>query len=533
MPVLVFGNDYSLMEETLALPFNNSDSQGSNTRSITEGAGFPAPKSGISFGRDEMNLAEFPLTVLSTRSDPNIKTLEFSDTIYDRNGKPIVRQWIITGADKFGLPTSSDDEVLLGLLKLTVDRGFESRKIYFTRYELLRALRWTTEGRSYQRLQNALDRLSGVRVKASNAFFDNEMKAHSTRNFGILDGYEINDGRENSRKRSFFTWSEVLFKSFQVGFIKKLDLDFYLGLTSAVSRRLYRYLDKHYWYKSKIQINLFTLAHEKIGISRNYKYASSIRQQIDPAIEELMQRGFLSNCEYIGRGKATEVIFYAATRSPRVKQLAKGERSVTNSEAIAEERTDSGSINSESPTAKLVLELIERGIQKSQAIKLLESKQASELQRIQKIIKHYDNLMSQYGQRFSNPVGWLYRAVQRFETFVLPGESRQADLKFDGAKKNNPLAKSTASRTANAEEIKSRYLIWLNQQTNKALEEIEPSLLKKITQEIELSLGNIRKSIEPETFQEMVKHGVHKKVAQIFQIADFREWLAFTARQPG
>ena len=91
------------------------------------------PSSAISFhpektlrtsvARDEMNLAEFPLTVLSTRVNSNVKTLEFSDTIFDKKGKPIKRSWIITAADKFGLPTSSDDEVLLGLLKLTVDQN--------------------------------------------------------------------------------------------------------------------------------------------------------------------------------------------------------------------------------------------------------------------------------------------------------------------------------------------------------------------------------------------------------------------------
>ena len=182
----------------------------------------------VKLSRDEMNLAEFPLTVLSKRADPSIKTLEFTDYVKGKNGDVVQRQWIITGADKFGLPTSSDDEVLLGLLKLTADQGLQTRKVHFTRYELLKILRWTTEGRSYTRLQNALDRLSGVRIKATNAFYDNEAKAHSTRNFGIIDAYEINDGRDT--RESFFAGGEVLFKSFQVGFIKKLDLDFYLDL---------------------------------------------------------------------------------------------------------------------------------------------------------------------------------------------------------------------------------------------------------------------------------------------------------------
>jgi hypothetical protein len=265
--------------------------------------------------RDEMNLAEFPLTVLSTRVDSTVKTLEFSDTVRGRNGELVQRQWIITGADKCGLPTSSDDEVLLGLVKLTVDKEFSSPRIEFTRYELLRALRWTTEGRRYDRLQRALDRLSGVRIKASNAFFDNESKSHSTRNFGIIDGYEINDGRENP-KPSFFLWSDVLFKSFQVGFIKKLDLEFFLDLRSAVSKRLYRYLDKHFWYKSTWQINLFTLAHEKIGISRNYRHASSLKQQLDPAIEELIAHGFLKSANYVGRGRDSEVVFVSGRGIP-------------------------------------------------------------------------------------------------------------------------------------------------------------------------------------------------------------------------
>ena len=171
---------------------------------VATGANSSLTPLSLKVSRDEMNLAEFPLTVLSKRADPSVKTLEFSDIVKGKNGEPLNRKWIITGADKFGLPTSSDDEVLLGLLKLTADEGVRSRKIHFPRYELLKILRWTTEGRSYTRLQNALDRLSGVRIKATNAFYDNETKLHSTRNFGIIDAYEINDGRDTHP--SFFTW---------------------------------------------------------------------------------------------------------------------------------------------------------------------------------------------------------------------------------------------------------------------------------------------------------------------------------------
>ena len=112
----------------------------------------------------------------------------------------------------------------------------------------------------------SLDRLSGVRLRSTNSFYDNVTKTYQTCNFGIIDAYEINDeragmkGSEGDPRKSFFIWSEALFDSFKAGFIKKLDLDLYFSLKSAVSRRLYRYLDKHFYYKSVLEMPLMMLA---------------------------------------------------------------------------------------------------------------------------------------------------------------------------------------------------------------------------------------------------------------------------------
>ncbi len=291
------------------------------------------PSGGNGISRDEMNLAEFPLTVLSTRVDPNVKTLEFSDFQRGKDGELTERKWIITGADKFGLPTATDDDVILGLIRLTMDDGFRSRKVFFTRYELLRALQWSTEGRSYTRLVKSLDRLSGVRIRASNAFYDNSSKSYQTKNFGIVDAYELNDHRglrnkpkkrlgqqytgagapaEEDSGKSFFIWSEMLFDSFRSGFIKKLDLDLYFTLRSSVSRRLYRYLDKHFYFRPTVERPLMFLAFEKLGISRNYRYVSSVKQQLEPAATELVSMGYLSHYEFSGKGEQTVIRFFAA-----------------------------------------------------------------------------------------------------------------------------------------------------------------------------------------------------------------------------
>ena len=366
------------------------------------------PRKAIS--RDEMNLAEFPLTVLSTRANPNLKTLEFSDSIRTKNGDSVDRKWLITGADKFGLPTSSDDEVLLGLLKLTVDDGIRSRKVHFTRYELLRTLRWSTEGRSYTRLQRALDRLAGLRIKATNAFYDNDAKSHSTKVFGLIDAYEINTSRDTDLKSSYFTWSETIFKSFQVGFIKKLDLDFYLSLRSAVSKRLYRFLDKHFWYRSCVDINLFILSHEKLGISRNYKFSSSLRQQLDPALTELCEHGFIKEFSYSGRGKDTKLTIVAK----------RGNRCAATQEQQAATRRTAPS-SSPSIHQETAVLLVERGIKERQALKLVAGKADEALRRIQEIVAYFDALVETRSHLVSrSPVGFLYRAVENHSQFTIP-----------------------------------------------------------------------------------------------------------------
>ncbi len=493
--------------------------------------------------RDEMNLAEFPLTILSTRADNTTKTLEFKDTIKGKNGETLERRWILTGADKFGLPTSSDDEILLGLLKLTVDDGFRDRKVYFTRYELLRILRWTTEGRSYQRLQKALDRLTGVKIKATNAFYDNTSKSHSTRHFGIIDAYEINDGRNTDPKPSFFSWSDVLFNSFKAGYIKKLDLDFYLDLQSAISKRLYRFLDKHFWYKSKIEINLFLLAHEKIGVSRNYRYASSLKQQLDPALDELKAVSFVSHYEYEGRGEDTIIRIFAASAGPRVLELGNRKQAPQKTPELA----PPGIITVDAATAPIpdeedmveVLEkkasqmLISRGIKSSQLDKLLKRRTAKELERILAIISYFDSLIDVNSHLVSrSPVGFLYRAIENFSQFALPGESRasvQTTLGLGRGKTPSTNISAARAIVGTKEEqacdpLEEEYASERRKEIERLRDEVEPEIYKRLNQEVEATLAKLGKSLSLARFKEVINYGVEEKLLKLFAFPDFATW---------
>lgn len=258
----------------------------------------------VRLASDELNLVEFPFALLSDRQRPDSNTLVFSDEIRGPDGQPVTRLWTVTGADEFGLPTAADELVYLVLTEITRADGFRSPKVHFTRYDLVKRLGWPDKGSSYTRLHRALDRLLGVTITAIRAFYDRTARTYVDVGFHILDDYALFDeprGRKGAGghpPRSYIRWNKTLFASFLAGYAKRLDLGTYLRLRSAVSRRLYRYLDKkRYDGKGQFRIGLEKLAFEKLGMSRSY-FHSHIRAELARAHEELLRCGFLRGVDY-------------------------------------------------------------------------------------------------------------------------------------------------------------------------------------------------------------------------------------------
>ncbi len=474
--------------------------------------------------RDEMNLAEFPLAVLSTRANPKIKTLEFADTQRMPSGDVLERKWIITGADKFGLPTSTDDDVVLGLVCLTMDQGFRDRKVYFTRYELLKILRWSTEGKSYARLTKSLDRLSGVRVKATNSFYDNSLKAYQTRNFGLIDAYEINDERGAGRDpNSYFIRSEVLFESFSAGFIKKIDLDFYFQLKSAVSRRLYRYLDKHFYYKHTVEKSLTLLAFEKLGLSRNYKYASSIKQQLKPACEELISKGFLSSYEFSSRNGEPTVKFIRRSKSELLSPSGKPKSDYTKS-------TEKGACSLSKDQLFIKTELTKRGLTEGQVVKLIIKKNSNELKQIINILGFYDYLLKTRDPRVSrNPVGFLYRAVESPFQFQVPESFYlKKNLSNTAIRPERRLISKrgqTNYTSKGQNDAKRHYQVFVEHSIDSFKKRVGNETLLNIRSDVEKRMSCLKSVLGDAKYKEAIEGLVKEELIKKAKIPDYDTWI--------
>jgi len=143
--------------------------------------------------RDELNFAEFPLALLD-RPSAGQKTLEFSDTIFDRGRRePVTRKLTISASDKYGLPTPRDEEVILGLIQLSHQSEFSDRKVFFSKGQLVRLLGWSDDGKSYERVAEALNKWAGITLFWEKSWWSNEEKCWVDEAFHILDNVTLYD----------------------------------------------------------------------------------------------------------------------------------------------------------------------------------------------------------------------------------------------------------------------------------------------------------------------------------------------------
>jgi len=234
-------------------------------------------------GRDEMNLCEFPIATLAERVPPGCKTLVFED----QHGRLTV-----IGSDAYGLPTALDSDVIVALIQLTKQRNdFTDPTVCFSRYELVDLLGWADNGQNYRRLSESLHRWVTVTLKYDGCWWDNKRKRRVSASFHILDEVILPDADDPGIESSF-TWGKKFFKSCRDGNLKRLDVSTYFALKSAISKQLYRHLDKRFYLRRNWTFDLRELAFEHVGMSR--KYAPwKIKQELQPALDELEGIGLL------------------------------------------------------------------------------------------------------------------------------------------------------------------------------------------------------------------------------------------------
>lgn len=346
-------------------------------------------------GTDELNLAEFPLAVLSKSNTGSVRTLVFEDDIFDEGTKQRVRRkLIVSGSDAFGLPTPADSDVLLVLMWLTNARNqFTESKVGFTRYEMVQRLGWDQGGKSYRRIDEALQRWASVTLHYNRAWWSKKHQNWRSQTFHVLESLDLRGrtvaGVSDDDGQSTFTWNPVLFESFRACNLKRLDLNEYFRLRLPTAKQAYRFLDKRFYRSRQFEMDLRVFACEHVGLARSYDIAQ-LRRKLAPALSELENIGFLKKEEDVDR----------------YQQIRRGEWRV---------RLYRGSQEAgECPLPKMdgiAGELITRGVTREAAEQLAASHEEIA---IRAAIEYFDWLVGKCDQRVAiNPAGFLVNSIRK------------------------------------------------------------------------------------------------------------------------
>lgn len=345
--------------------------------------------------RDELNICEWPITLISDRVPDGLKTLRFSDTITDwGTNKEICRELIITGSDAHGLPTALDNDVIVGLLQLSKDDDFKNPQVFFNGIDLIQLMGWSFSGKSYRRLEESLNRWLGVTLHYKNAWRDHSSKSWVSENFHILDRVSWVDRhgrRPKGGMTSSFTWGSVIFKSFTSGYLKSLDATTYFRLQSNVARRIYRYADKYFYRKDTLSLSLELFAVQKIGLKQGYA-PSKIKQLLEPAFAELISIGFLDG----------PPVFEKVERSWKITLRKRAVSPLSPSGTCPRATLPP-------PSSQAAIRLEELGVATTTILELLEKFPE---EAILEQIRSFDLIQKKRPGKISNPAAYLVTAIR-------------------------------------------------------------------------------------------------------------------------
>jgi hypothetical protein len=284
-------------------------------------------------GKDEMNLAEFPLTKLGSRDQREVLTYE--GWSLDANKRPHRQVWTVRGATGLGLPNELGDRVVLALIALTFQQGLHTSRVTFSRYQLLKMIGSDPQGNTvYTKLETVLRQLAGITIESERAFYDKSQNKRlvSRKAFHLIEKLWLRkDGGEATPPASapvhgYIVWGKEVWNSLRAGYIKNIDLEFYYSLTTPLARRLYRLLDKRMRHQRQIEIDIFEVA-GRIG-QTGYRKPSETFRKLQPSLQQLIDRGFLDQADLVKRSKYSRIRFVkadpAAQRQRQQKQAEQG-----------------------------------------------------------------------------------------------------------------------------------------------------------------------------------------------------------------
>ncbi|APZ93421.1 replication initiator protein A [Fuerstiella marisgermanici] len=202
--------------------------------------------------KGDMASMQHPIFSLSTKPDRHVRRYDHGDLFVE----------VKPSSD--GLATVHDRDVLIYCISqvmAALNKGQQvSQVIRFQAHDLLKSTNRMTNGRGYEGLKSALERLAGTRISTNITTGGKEV----FNNFGLIERFEIvrekRDGRMQDVEVKLSDW---VFSALEHNEVLTLHRD-YFRLRKPIERRLYELARKHCGRQSEWRVSL-PLLQKKCG----------------------------------------------------------------------------------------------------------------------------------------------------------------------------------------------------------------------------------------------------------------------------
>jgi plasmid replication initiation protein len=217
--------------------------------------------------RSDMASMAHPIFSLSTKPEARILRYEHDGVVVE-----------IHPSSK-GLATIFDKDILIYAVSKLMHRRNQGEPIgpmvRITTHDLLVSTNRDTGGIVYERLEHALDRLAGTRIKTNIETGDEK----TTQNFGLIDSYDYNRKGSGFAERLRYLdikLSDWLFRAIEASEVLPISRD-YFRLRSPLDRRVYEIGRKHCGAQEKWRISLDKLQRRTGSKQERKHFAAHVR----------------------------------------------------------------------------------------------------------------------------------------------------------------------------------------------------------------------------------------------------------------
>lgn len=234
-------------------------------------------------------------------------------------------RWRVLPAPGERLPGTFDQDVYVELLRRYHEAGAPADgTLTFTLHAFLRTMGRRVDGRTYEQLRSALNRLQRTALESTDAWFDAATGTRWTGQFTVLSAVSIDRRRLTDRDQlalfnsltnnepgdAHVTLAPQIRSNIEAGFTISLIATRYQQLSSPVARRLYRVLQVA---RAEVgrswDISLERLA-ERLPLTQ--RYPSHLQRVLQPAHEMLLAAGILRSAVVVQQDKAWHVSYQLA-----------------------------------------------------------------------------------------------------------------------------------------------------------------------------------------------------------------------------